>query len=157
MTTLRLLLWATAALAGPALAFTFADGTTARCTARGQVVPETDLSQGAEPPPFAGRAVPEGSGYRILWNMAKLDALPPAMHDYLFFHECAHARLPTRDETEANCVGLQDMRAAGKAGPEIEAKIAAFYGSGSDYWARTLRCADGALPPAAGSAPPAAR
>jgi hypothetical protein len=156
MTTLRVLLCATAAfIAGPVLSFTFSDGTTARCTARGAVVPETDLSQSAEPPTFTGRVVPEGNGYRILWNMTKLRALPAAMHDYLFFHECAHARLPTRDEIEANCVGLQDMRAAGKAGPEVQARIAAHYGPDSDYWARTLRCADGALP-AAGATPPAA-
>jgi hypothetical protein len=64
------------------------------------------------------------------------------VHDYIFFHECAHARVPTVDEIQANCAGLVDMRAAGRAGPAVEARLAAFYGAGSGYWAGTLKCAD---------------
>ena len=64
------------------------------------------------------------------------------MHDLIFFHECAHAQIPTTDELRANCVGLKMMRAAGKGGFAVESKLAAFYGPGNDYWARTLKCAD---------------
>ena len=74
--------------------------------------------------------------------MKKLNSLPPDVHDFIFFHECAHARIPTRDELRANCVGLKAMREAGRAGFAVESRLAAFYGPGNDYWAKTLRCAD---------------
>ena len=125
-----------------AAAFTFSDGTTMTCIARGEPVPEFNVEEGAEKIRFTARTVPVGFGYRIIWNVPKLKSLPPEMHDYLFFHECAHARVPTRDEVQANCVGLKDMRAAGRAGFAVEARIAAFYGVANDYWAKTLKCAN---------------
>lgn len=125
-----------------AAAFTFSDGTTARCIAAGKIIPETDVSQADEKVLFTGKVIAEGDSFRILWNMEKLNALPAEMHDLLFFHECAHARLPTRDETRANCAGLVEMRAAGKAGPAVEPKLAAFYGADNAYWMSTLQCAD---------------
>jgi hypothetical protein len=129
-----------------ARAFTFTDGKSMRCVAAGQIVPEVeaDASQGAVP--FTGRTERTSSGFQIIWNSAKLNALPPDVHDYIFFHECAHARVPTIDEIQANCGGLVDMRAAGRAGPLVESKLAAFYGSGSAYWAATLKCADAGGP-----------
>ena len=130
----------------PARAFTFADGKSLSCTAAGQTVPEVeaDASHGAVP--FTGKTERTPSGFRIIWNSAKLSALPPDVHDYIFFHECAHARVPTIDEVQANCAGLVDMRAAGRAGPAVESKLASFYGSGSAYWASTLKCADAGGP-----------
>src|ERR1041385_278935 len=89
-----------------------------------------------------------GSSYRIVWNEAQLNALPPEMHDFIFFHECAHASVPTQSEVTANCVGLQAMRAAGRAGFKIESKLAAFYGPGSTYWQKTLACANAFKPTA---------
>jgi hypothetical protein len=139
-----------------AAGFTFSDGTTARCTAAGRIVPETDVSQAEEKVLFTGKVVAEGGGYRMLWNMEKLNTLPAEMHDYLFFHECAHAQLPTRDETQANCAGLIEMRASGKAGPDIESKIAAFYGADNAYWIRTLQCANRGATDARQPTPPTA-
>jgi hypothetical protein len=98
---------------------------------------------------FAGKTVKVGSGYQIVWNAQKLAGLPPEMHDLLFFHECAHAKVPTTDEVQANCVGLKDMRAAGRAGLAVEAKLAAFYGATNGYWVNTLRCANAEPKPAA--------
>jgi len=43
----------------------------------------------------------------------------------------------------ANCVGLQAMRTAGRAGFAVESKLAAFYGTNSEYWRQTLACANG--------------
>jgi hypothetical protein len=104
---------------------------------------------------YTGRTVRVGSGYQIVWNAQKLAALPPVVHDYLFFHECAHARVPTTDEVEANCAGLKDMRAAGRAGVAVEARLAAFYGPNNGYWMNTLRCANAdASPAGAASSPP---
>ena len=127
-----------------AAAFTFADGTRADCLARGAAVIEVDAPPGHRIYQIGHTAItaPTESGYQITWNVKKLSSLPPAMHDFIFFHECAHARLPTRDELRANCAGLKDMRAAGRAGFAVETRLAAFYGPGSDYWARTLKCAD---------------
>jgi hypothetical protein len=83
-----------------------------------------------------------GSSYRILWNEAQLRTLPGEMHDFIFFHECAHASVPTQNEVTANCVGLQAMRTAGRAGFAVESKLAAFYGANSQYWRETLACAN---------------
>lgn len=130
----------------PALAFTFSDGTSTECIAHGKVVPEFyagpehDFSKlGRE-----GATVTSGKDYLIIWNEAKLNRLPPAIHDLLFFHECAHAQIPTKEEIRANCEGLKAMRAANRAGVAVEAQLAKFYGPASAYWAATLKCANAA-------------
>ena len=87
-----------------------------------------------------------GATYRILWNDAQLKALPREVHDFIFFHECAHASVPTQSEVTANCVGLQAMRTAGRGGFAVESKLAAFYGPDSAYWRRTLDCANAFKP-----------
>jgi hypothetical protein len=127
-----------------AAAFTFADGTHADCVARGEAVVEIDAAPGhlIYQMGYTGITAPAQSGYQITWNVKKLNSLPAVVHDFIFFHECAHARIPTSDELQANCAGLKDMRAAGRAGFAVEAKLAAFYGLGNDYWARTLKCAN---------------
>jgi hypothetical protein len=126
----------------PSHAFTFTDGKSVSCNAGGQAVEEVDVdaSQG-----FTGKTIRTSSGYQIVWNPAKLKALPPDVHDYIFFHECAHAHVPTVDEIQANCVGLQDMRAAGRAGAAVETRLAAFYGPGNSFWVSTLTCANAAV------------
>jgi hypothetical protein len=129
-------------------AFTFSDGKTASCMAAGKTVEETEVDPAVAGNGFTGKTISTSSGFQILWDAARLKALPPDVHDYIFFHECAHARVPTVDEIQANCVGLRDMRAAGRAGAAVEARLGAFYGPGSAYWARTLECAStGASPP----------
>ena len=134
-----------ALLASPgAGAFTFSDGVHMDCVAGGHIVPEQAAEGDAALAGFTGKTIQDAQGYRIVWNMAKLANLPPVMRDYLFFHECAHARVPTPDEITANCIGLKDMRAAGRAGAAVEARIAEFYGPGNGYWARTLQCANAA-------------
>jgi hypothetical protein len=127
-------------------AFTFSDGKSAICMAGGQSVEEVEADASQGTPGFTGKTVRTSSGFQIVWNSTKLKALPPEVHDYIFFHECAHARVPTQDEIRANCAGLQDMRAAGRAGAAVESSLGAFYGQGNAYWARTLECANaGAL------------
>jgi len=126
-----------------ASAFTFSDGQSAGCYANGTLVPESVLDAPPVEITFTGKAIRADAGYHIVWNEKKLNTLPAEVHDFIFFHECAHARADTTDETMANCVGLKDMRAAGRAGAAVEAKLAAFYGQGNAYWARTLKCANG--------------
>jgi hypothetical protein len=138
-----------------AAAFVFTDGTTAQCTARGRAVIEIDGPPGSKVVLLGrtGITEPVGSGYVIQWNASKLAQLPPAIHDLIFFHECAHAQIPTTDELEANCAGLKAMRAAGRAGFAVELKMAAFYGHGNQYWAGTLKCADAEVVPAPKASP----
>jgi hypothetical protein len=132
------------AVTSAAAAFTFTDGTTMRCLVGGSPVPEIAMPASLPPAVLRRIALTEraGSGYRILWNEAQLKTLPPEMHDFIFFHECAHASVPTQNEVTANCVGLQAMRSAGRAGFAVESKLAAFYGAGSEYWRETLACAN---------------
>lgn len=150
---LRLLLVCSMALADSRLAgaFTFSDGTTMRCIAAGQPVEEYDAPPGHElvVRNHTGVVEANGSGYRIVWNPASLNRLPPDMHDFIFFHECAHASVPTRDELIANCVGLQVMRASGRAGFAVETRLGAFYGPSSEYWRQTVACADAGTKPRA--------
>jgi hypothetical protein len=142
--------------AGASSAFTFADGTTLQCIAAGQPVAEYDAPPGHKliADSHTGLVERNGTGYRIAWNPAKLATLPPEVHDFIFFHECAHASVPTQDELMANCVGLKAMRAAGRAGVAVEMRLASFYGRGSEYWSKTIACANAGDDP---RAPPAAR
>ena len=127
-----------------ASAFTFSDGATATCSSSGKQVIEVDGGPNSRVVVLnhIARTERDGDGYTITWNAAKLATLPPAMHDLIFFHECAHATVPTQDELRANCEGLRMMRAANRGGFAIESQLAAFYGPGNDYWAKTLKCAD---------------
>jgi hypothetical protein len=126
-----------------ASAFMFADGTTAQCIAHGQVVQEKIAALGdpavAKRTALTSRA---GDGWQIVWNQERLKALPPELRDFLFFHECAHARVPTDVELEANCAGLIDMRAAGRAGPEFEARFQKQVDMRHAYWIDTFECAN---------------
>ncbi|MEO6928589.1 MAG: hypothetical protein ABI190_05430 [Casimicrobiaceae bacterium] len=127
--------------------FVLADGTSITCTARGVAVREYEAP--ASDPVMrdrTGMTFPENGGYAIAWNMTRLKALPPVVHDFIFFHECAHARIPTNDEPQANCGGLRDMRTAGRAGPAVENALTAYFGAGSLYWNSTLKCANRPLP-----------
>ena len=143
------------AAARPGLAFTFSDGTTMRCVVAGVPVAEYDAPPGHPlvVNSHSGLVERDGSGYRIAWNAAVLASLPPEVHDFLFFHECAHASVPTQDELLANCVGLKTMRAAGRAGFAVEARLGSFYGPANEYWRNTLACANAADTAPATTAP----
>jgi hypothetical protein len=138
-----------AAFIGPAWAFMFADGTTAQCVAQGRVVAENFAPLGD--PALEGRTARTtrvGDGWQITWNQERLKLLPPEVRDFLFFHECAHARVPTEGEREANCAGLKDMRAAGRAGPAFEAKLRGNFPANNAYWNDTFKCANDGTKPA---------
>jgi len=149
-------------------AFSFSDGTKTSCTtAGGKIVSQIYLPALAGPflnQGYTGVTIylPDGSA-RITWDTAKLDSLLPAMHDFIYFHECAHAHVPTSDELMANCVGLIDMRAANRSSASIEQQLGQFhaslgnmgprYGMGSDYWNKTLQCANSGGPKIKPAAP----
>jgi len=127
----------------PAAGFALADGTLIRCVARGEVVPE-DMAAAGDPDMKnrTGWARRGDTGWQITWNAERLKALSPEVRDFLFFHECAHARVPTEVELEANCAGLIDMRLAGRAGPAYEQKLRARVNMREPYWQDTFACAD---------------
>jgi hypothetical protein len=137
-------------LLAPALAaaFTFSDGTKTQCIARGRVVnefyapPEHEVAKLGR----IGMTVTNDKDFMIIWNTAELNKLPPAIHDLLFFHECAHAQVPTKEELKANCEGLKAMRAAKRADFAVENQLALFYDSikSRAYWDATLKCANAA-------------
>jgi hypothetical protein len=132
----------------PAIGFTFSDGTKTECTAHGRVVnefyapPEHEVAKLGR----IGMTVTNDKSFLIIWNTAELNKLPPAIHDLLFFHECAHAQVPTKEELKANCEGLKAMRAAKRAGFVVENQLAQFYDriGSRGYWEATLNCANAA-------------
>ncbi len=138
-----------------AAAFTFRDGSLGECVTSEGVAHEREhpADDPSAPHGYIGFTHREpGPGWTIDWNLLLLASTPDVEHDFVFFHECAHARTGTLDELEANCVGLVDMRAAGRAGREVEARLAAYhrrqgylgepYGIARDFWARTVACAN---------------
>lgn len=143
--------------AAPAAAFTFSDGTTTRCIAGGAVVAEIDARPTDPFKPQNRTALAERTetGWRITWNLERFRPLPPEVRDFLFFHECAHARVPTDNELEANCMGLVHMREAGRAGPAFEAKLRRYFPADSEYWNETFRCANAKRSPVPPVPPPA--
>ena len=129
-----------------AAAFTFSDGTKMQCIAQGRVVTEFYAPPEHEVAKLGriGMTVTNDTNFMIIWNAVELKRLPPAVHDLLFFHECAHAQVPTKEELKANCEGLKAMRAAKRAGFAIESQLALFYDSikSRAYWDATLKCAN---------------
>jgi hypothetical protein len=138
-----------------ACAFTFSDGIEEVCTTSDGMVRERyhPADDPTAPGGFIGFThFDPAAGWIVDWNVLMLSSAPSYVHDFVFFHECAHAKLRTFDEVKANCLGLIDMRAEGRAGKVIEARLAAYhkrlgdmgpeYGQGSVFWARTLACAN---------------
>jgi hypothetical protein len=92
----------------------------------------------------------------ITYGTVMFSHLPPVAKDFLFFHECAHARVPTSDELQANCQGLVAMRSAGRSSAAIENQLASFhsslgymgpaYGVGATFWTNTVACANQSSP-----------
>ena len=146
-----------AALVSPirAVAFTFSDGVEETCTTSDGIVSEN--YHPADDPTAPGGFIAfthfdPASGWTTDWNLLLLTSAPSYVHDFVFFHECAHAKRHTFDEVTANCIGLIDMRAEGRAGPAVEARLALFhkrlgnmgpqYGPGQAFWAKTVACAN---------------
>jgi hypothetical protein len=71
--------------------------------------------------------------------------------EFIFFHECAHARLPTTDEVLANCEATKEMLFLGEMSTSdltfmgafhvAQGPLAAIYhGSGATFWQLTMNC-----------------
>ena len=113
--------------------FTLIDGSEARCVIRideaDYVVPEEYVGNGRvgeRHPELGGSAAVvrrgENGRPKIVFDRFVLDSIHarlPFAHDFVFFHECAHIQRQTRDEIEANCHALNEVRRLGllEAGP----------------------------------------
>ncbi|MEK0431937.1 MAG: hypothetical protein RL700_144 [Pseudomonadota bacterium] len=147
-------------------AFTLSNGETVQCevslNGRAGVATEiwvnyTDIK---DRHPELGRAVavmrPDAQG----WPTIILDAEAfkrtgkgtPAIWDFVYFHECAHAQQPQLGEIGANCAAYVDMERRGLMSyhryKEIEAVHLSmmslpmeYGGSGPQFWHQTLQCA----------------
>lgn len=163
----------------PALAFQRSDGETVTCVAGSTDAPVVvaEEYQGNGPvgtvhPALGGSAAvvrrqPDGS-QRIVFDrfvMERIASRSQLAHDLVFYHECAHVRLQTNDEIEANCAAVRDMREAGYLDDEGYAALTAWHrdmgrvapkygGTGRVFWERTEACLAQHAVPSAPSQPP---
>jgi hypothetical protein len=79
-------------------------------TGQMEAVPEANVHDPASPLWGVTRPLP-GGRWRIQYNTAKIfgPTATRAMLQFLFYHECAHARTGSVDERVADCLGLQMM------------------------------------------------
>ena len=77
----------------------------------------------------------------------------PAIWDFVYFHECAHAQHPELGEIEANCSAYQEMAKRGLMNYHRVKEIEAMHfgilslpdeygGSGAKLWNLTLQCVE---------------
>jgi hypothetical protein len=106
---------------------------------------------------FAGFTQPGPNGLPFITFDPRMMPPPGKAADFLFYHECAHAKFPAgfpsqaHAELNANCEGLRQMRSDGNISPADEALVgnfhamnnvyANYFGTGSNFWSLTLACA----------------
>lgn len=75
----------------------------------------------------------------------------PHMADFIFYHECAHARDPDKSEIEANCEAFIELQQQGLMTPAKEYALGATHrrmlrlpsrygGNGEVFWEQTMAC-----------------
>ena len=148
-----------------AMSFERSDGATVRCEIErhGQIHKVEEIwlghgDQGDRHPELGGAAAvvrPNSAGLPVIYfdsvvfkGMLERD---PHMSDFIFYHECAHAKDAGRDEIEANCEAYLELDRLGMLSAERIAALAATHnrmrrlatrygGSGEVFWERTLAC-----------------
>ncbi len=153
------------AAAASASAFTLSDGTETECPVSrdGRSGPATikwvHYERLQDRDPELGKAVAVVRHGADGWPVIYIDAVAhkrgrltnAGLWDFVFFHECAHARDPALTEIEANCQAYLEMERRGLMNPirfkDIEAAHlqilnlpAEYGGNGIEFWRRTLEC-----------------
>ena len=75
----------------------------------------------------------------------------PAIWDFVYFHECAHAQQPSLTEIEANCASYKELERRGLMNYHRMKELEAIHlsmlmlpeeygGSGAMFWHRTMQC-----------------
>lgn len=159
---MALFLFASAACAQ---AFTLSDGTDTECPVKreGRSGPATikwvQYERLQDRDPELGKAVAVVRQAEDGWPVIYIDAVAhrrgrltnAGLWDFVFFHECAHAREPALTEIQANCEAYLEMERRGLMNPirfkDIEAAHlqilnlpAEYGGNGIEFWRRTLEC-----------------
>ena len=156
-----------------AIAFERSDGTVVRCevtrNAETREIREVWLGHG-DPgdrhPELGGAAAVVRTGTDG-WPVIYFDSVvfkamterDPHMSDFVFYHECAHAKYETHDEIEANCIAYLELerqgllthdrqQALGETHKKMRRLPSRYGGSGAVFWERTLSCVNDRLRPA---------
>lgn len=160
-----LALWCSLAAPLVSLAFERSDGSAVQCEVmrdgESRVVHEVWLGHGDmgdRHPALGGAAAvvrPGADGWPVIFFdsvvFRAMLASDPHMSDFIFYHECAHAQDPQRDEIEANCEAYLALDKLGVLTPERVSALASTHkkmlrlpsrygGSGEVFWERTLLC-----------------
>ena len=75
----------------------------------------------------------------------------PAIWDFVYFHECAHAQQPSLSEIEANCASYKELERRGLMNYHRMKELEAIHlsmlmlpeeygGSGAMFWHKTMQC-----------------
>lgn len=160
-----LALWCVLAAPLACSAFERSDGSVVQCEVtrdgESRAVQEVWLGHGGmgdRHPELGGAAAvvrPGADGWPVIFFDAvvfrAMLARDPHMSDFIFYHECAHAQDPQRDEIEANCEAYLELDKLGfLTADRLEAlagthrrmlRLPSRYGgSGEVFWERTLAC-----------------
>ncbi len=162
----RLILLSLLSVALPAAqAFDRSDGATVQCVIERQgerrIVPEEWLGHGDHGdrhPALGGAAAvvrPDKDGWPVIYfdnvTIKSMREKDPHMLDFIFYHECAHATDPARDEIEANCEAYLTLDRLGLMSEALERALAhthrkmmrlpsRYGGSGAAFWDKTMAC-----------------
>lgn len=162
MRMITLMLALLAPLAG---AYERSDGVSVQCViernGEQRVVPEEWLGHGEagdRHPALGGAAAvvrPDKEGWPVIYfdqvTVKGIRANDPHMLDFIFYHECAHASEPTRDEIDANCEAYLQLEQLGMMNETLERALAhthrkmmrlpsRYGGSGAAFWDKTMAC-----------------
>ncbi len=146
-------------------AFDRSDGTRVQCViernGERRIVTEEWLGHGAtgdRHPALGGAAAvvrPDKEGWPVIFfdqvTMQAMRDKDPHMLDFIFYHECAHATDPARDEIEANCEAYLELDRLGLMNDTLDRALAhthrkmmrlpsRYGGSGSAFWDKTMAC-----------------
>ncbi len=167
-----------ALLATPAAqAFERSDGSIVGCEVERngvrRIVQEVWLGKGAvgdRHPELGGAAAvvrTDAEGWPVIYFdnvvFGAMLARDPHMADFVFYHECAHATDPARDEVEANCEAYLQLEQLGLMNADMQEALARTHrrmlrlparygGSGEVFWERTQACVSKRHAEAAGRA-----
>lgn len=152
----------------PASAFERSDGVQVQCVVERngerRIVPEIWLGHGDagdRHPELGGAAAvvrPDEQGWPVISfdrvTIRSIRENDPHMMDFIFYHECAHATDPARDEIEANCEAYLELERLGMMNEALERALARSHkkmlrlpsrygGSGAAFWEKTMACVNG--------------
>lgn len=151
--------------ASGAYAYDRSDGAKVQCAiernGESRIVPEEWLGHGDagdRHPALGGAAAvvrQDKDGWPVIYfdhvTIKSMREKDPHMIDFIFYHECAHATDPSRDEIGANCDAYLELDRLGLMNETLERALAhshrkmtrlpsRYGGSGAVFWDKTMAC-----------------